>query len=158
MRYNSKYNYMASADWSKRPDNFRRGYMDEKNHDRRFPPFYKNLDEEVEKAILEQKSTYEQEIREGLYDDLPAQYPEETDNIHELLKLDDSKFDRNERCQWIRVPSMKRSNREWENFYRTFPSLGVSVATGKRRFIDGAKLKYIPLFDKILKKVWPNES
>ena len=154
MRYNSKYNYMVSADRSKRPDNFRRGYMDQKSDDRRFTPFYKNLEEEVEKAIRRQKETYEQEMRDGLYDDEPAEYPYQTDNISELLMLEDSKFDRDNRCPWIRVPSMKRSNRTWEDFYRTFPSVAVDVAIGKERFIDGAKLKYIPLFDKILKKVW----
>ena len=53
---------------------------------------------------------------------------------------------------------MKRSNKEWEKFYRLWPSVASEVAVGKRRFIDGAKLKYIPLFKKILDKEWPIDA
>lgn len=80
--------------------------------------------------------------------------------IRELLAMDDAKF-RNtsyaKRCQRVRVPSLKRTNKEWENFYRTFPWIGAEVAVGEVRFVDGAKLKYIPLFKKILDEEWPED-
>lgn len=60
-------------------------------------------------------------------------------------------------CTKVRVPSLKRSIKEWENFYRTFPYIAVKVATGEERFCDGAKLKYIPLFKEILDRVWPED-
>ena len=78
--------------------------------------------------------------------------------IRERLSLDDSKFERNRRHQRVRVPSMKRNNHEWEGFYRLFPTIAVEVALGERRFIDGAKLKYIPLFEKLLNEVWKEEE
>ena len=53
---------------------------------------------------------------------------------------------------------MKRSNKEWEKFYRLWPSVDCEVATGERRFIDGAKLKYIPLFKNILDEIWPIDA
>ena len=56
-----------------------------------------------------------------------------------------------------RVPSLKRNNKEWECFYRTFPGIAVDVAIGRERYCDGAKLKYIPLFKKILEKEWPED-
>ena len=78
--------------------------------------------------------------------------------IRERLEKDDAAF-RNtsiaQRYTRIRVPSLKRSVTEWENFYRTFPYIAVQVAIGAERFCDGAKLKYIPLFKKILDEVWP---
>ena len=78
--------------------------------------------------------------------------------IREALAQDDAKYRGTsyaKRYQRIRVPSLKRSNKEWENFYRTFPYIGALVAAGEERFVDGAKLKYIPLFKKILDEEWP---
>lgn len=43
----------------------------------------------------------------------------------------------------IRVPSMKRSKTEWQKFYNVFPDIAAQVRLGNRRFINGAKLKYI---------------
>jgi hypothetical protein len=43
----------------------------------------------------------------------------------------------------IRVPSMKRNNAEWYKFYNEFPRVAAEVRLGNRRFINGAKLKYI---------------
>jgi hypothetical protein len=80
--------------------------------------------------------------------------------IREMLAMDDAKFHNTsyaKRFQRIRVPSLKRTNKEWENFYRTFPWLGAEVAVGNERFCDGAKLKYIPLFKKILDEEWPED-
>lgn len=86
--------------------------------------------------------------------------PGDITTIRELLAMDDAKF-RNtsyaKRFQRIRVPSLKRTDKEWENFYRTWPWLGAEVASGKERFADGAKLKYIPLFKKILDEEWPED-
>ena len=86
--------------------------------------------------------------------------PGDIKTIRELLAMDDAKF-RNtgyaKRFQRIRVPSLKRTDKEWENFYRTFPWLGAEVAVGNERFCDGAKLKYIPLFKKILDEEWPED-
>ena len=86
--------------------------------------------------------------------------PGDKKTIREVLAMDDAKF-RNTRdakyFQCIRVPSLKRSNKEWENFYRTFPWIGADVAIGNERFCDGAKLKYIPLFKKILDEEWPED-
>ena len=86
--------------------------------------------------------------------------PEDQMTIRQLLAEDDAKY-RNtfyaRRFQRIRVPSLKRSNKEWENFYRTWPGVAVQVAIGEERFIDGAKLKYIPLFKKILDEEWPED-
>lgn len=86
--------------------------------------------------------------------------PEEKTTIREALTWEDSKF-RNgpyaRRCQYVRVPSLKRTNKEWENFYRTFPWIAKEVALGNTRYCDGAKLKYIPLFKKILDEEWPED-
>lgn len=43
----------------------------------------------------------------------------------------------------VRVPSLKRSNNTWVKFYNEFPSIAAEVRIGVRRFINGAKLKYI---------------
>ena len=86
--------------------------------------------------------------------------PGDIKTIRESLAMDDAKF-RSTRCakrfQCIRVPSLKRTDKEWENFYRTWPLLGAEVAVGNERFCDGAKLKYIPLFKKILDEEWPED-
>ena len=86
--------------------------------------------------------------------------PEDQMTIRQRLAEDDAKY-RNtfyaRRFQRIRVPSLKRSNKEWENFYRTWPGVAIQVAIGEERFIDGAKLKYIPLFKKILDEEWPED-
>lgn len=86
---------------------------------------------------------------------------EDNTSIREVLAEDDSKY----RSTWfalglgglyrIRVPSLKRSDKEWINFYRTYPSIAKVVAIGEERFCNGAKLKYIPLFKKILDEEWP---
>lgn len=43
----------------------------------------------------------------------------------------------------IRVPSLKRGKSTWQKFYNEFPSIAAEVRWGDRRFINGAKLKYI---------------
>lgn len=43
----------------------------------------------------------------------------------------------------IRVPSLKRNKSEWMKFYNEFPEVAAEVRLGNRRFINGAKLKYI---------------
>lgn len=43
----------------------------------------------------------------------------------------------------IRVPSLKRNNAEWSKFYNEFPAIAAEVRLGNRRFVNGAKLKYI---------------
>lgn len=47
------------------------------------------------------------------------------------------------RCFRIRVPSLKRGNSTWVRFYNEFPWVAAEVRYGVRRFINGAKLKYI---------------
>ena len=43
----------------------------------------------------------------------------------------------------IRVPSLKREKATWQKFYNEFPIVAAEVRWGDRRFINGAKLKYI---------------
>lgn len=43
----------------------------------------------------------------------------------------------------IRVPSLKRNKAEWTRFYNEFPRIAAEVRLGNRRFINGAKLKFI---------------
>lgn len=43
----------------------------------------------------------------------------------------------------IRVPSLKRSKQVWCKFYNEFPKIAAEVRYGNRRFINGAKCKYI---------------
>ena len=86
--------------------------------------------------------------------------PEDCDTIRQKLSVDDSKYRNTWQAkgrghQKVRVPSLKRSDREWMNFYRSFPEIAKTVAIGDERFVDGAKLKYIPLFKQILDEEWP---
>lgn len=157
------YNYMKSAERSFRPDNFFTKYDD--NDD------VETLEDKIKKAIKEEFESWnnphyvevinpEDPCYEHEYKTIPDYDIEEGDypSIREMLAMDDSKFDRNNRHQRIRVPSMKRSNKEWEKFYRLWPSVACEVAIGERRFIDGAKLKYIPLFKNILDEIWPIDA
>ena len=43
----------------------------------------------------------------------------------------------------IRVPSLKRGKSTWQRFYNEFPDIAAEARFGDRRFINGAKLKYI---------------
>ena len=102
-----------------------------------------------------------------IYEDVSGQQKKDFEpcmTIRERLALDDAGFRHSDYkyafCNWntrVRVPSLKRSNTEWENFYRTFPYIAIYVALGTERFCDGAKLKYIPLFKRILDEVWPED-
>ena len=86
--------------------------------------------------------------------------PDDSLTIRQLLEQDDAKFRSTslaKRCRYVRVPSLKRTDREWVNFYRTWPGIAEDVAIGEERFADGAKLKYIPLFKKILDEEWPED-
>ena len=86
--------------------------------------------------------------------------PDDFLTIRQLLEQDDAKFRSTslaKRCRYVRVPSLKRTDREWVNFYRTWPGIAEDVAIGEERFADGAKLKYIPLFKKILDEEWPED-
>ena len=77
------------------------------------------------------------------------------EGLHKALKPADAycgSYARRERYNWahkgngykrIRVPSMKRNNAEWAKFYNEFPRIAAEVRLGNRRFINGAKLKYI---------------
>lgn len=56
------------------------------------------------------------------------------------LKISSHKGNRYTR---IRVPSLKRGKSTWQRFYNEFPSVAAEVRWGDRRFINGAKLKYI---------------
>lgn len=167
------YNYMKTAEWSFKPDNYMTKY-DEKNKKNdvvKWKSSYATLEDKIKKSIKEefewwnnpcyfqvinpQEPPYKHEYKKiPDYDIKEGDYP----SIREMLSMDDSRFDRNDRHQRIRVPSMKRSNKEWEKFYRLWPSIACEVATGERRFIDGAKLKYIPLFKNILDEIWPIDA
>ena len=162
------YNYMKTAERSFRPDNYITQYDDK---DGFWWKSQTTLEDDVKNAIKKAFDAWnnpfycevinpEAEIWEQKYKHVPDYDIEEGDypSIRELLAQEDSKFDRNDRFQRIRVPSMKRSNKEWEKFYRVWPSIACEVAVGKRRFIDGAKLKYIPLFKNILDKEWPVDA
>lgn len=86
--------------------------------------------------------------------------PEDKQTIREALAEDDAKYRSTSlarRHRYVRVPSLKRSGREWVNFYRTWPWIAKEVALGNERFADGAKLKYIPLFKQILDEEWPED-
>lgn len=55
-------------------------------------------------------------------------------------------FQRTHKGNWywkIRVPSIKRGKSEWVKFYNEFPDIAADVRLGNRRFVNGAKLKYI---------------
>ena len=159
---------MMSAERSFRPDNFLTKYDDKEGVKWNS---LKTLEEVIKMAIKKEfeewnNPSYAEVINPNadyynqqykmvpVYDIEKGDYP----SIREMLAMDDSKFERNDRHQRIRVPSMKRSNKEWEKFYRLWPSIACEVAIGKRRFIDGAKLKYIPLFNNILDEVWPIDA
>lgn len=43
----------------------------------------------------------------------------------------------------VRVPSLKRGKSTWQKFYNEFPTIAAEVKLGNRRFVNGAKLKYI---------------
>jgi len=133
----------------------------------------KTLEDVIRKAIREERDYWMIPYRDVEAEEYPWDYPEEKKKyvreyfepddcctIREALSEDDSKYRSTwmaRRYQRIRVPSMKRTNKEWENFYRTFPRVAAEVATGKERFLDGAKLKYIPLFKRILDEEWPED-
>lgn len=81
------------------------------------------------------------------------------DSIWDLLNLPDSKFYKRHKDNWrVRVPKLTANNKEWENFYVTFPWIAESVITGKERYSNGAKLKMIPMFERIIEKEWPKEE
>ena len=86
--------------------------------------------------------------------------PADCETIRDMLDKDDAYFRSTslaKRQRYVRVPSLKRSNREWMNFYRTWPWIAAKVAIGEERFADGAKLKYMPLFKEILDQEWPED-
>ena len=141
------------------------------NHIKRYMTVNNRLEDVVRKAICQERDSWRTpywivEAEDYRYDvpDNQKKYkkqywtPEDQQTIRQILAEDDAKY-RNtsyaRRMQGVRVPSMKRTNKEWENFYRTFPWLASKVAIGEERFCDGAKLKYIPLFKKILDEEWP---
>lgn len=81
------------------------------------------------------------------------------ETIWDMLALEDSKFSKQHGDGWrIRVPKLVHSNREWDNFYRTFPYIAKGVMLGTERFNNGAKLKFTPMMEKILEKEWPKEE
>ena len=124
---------------------------------------FSTLEDLIRLRIKMEKERYDEDMKpENLFgiDEETGEMVEydKPDSIRDRLSWPDSKFNRNERYQRVRVPSMKRNIREWEGFYRLFPTIAVEVALGERRFIDGAKLKYIPMFGKILDEVWKEEE
>ena len=145
-------------------DNYMRKYSDGERGE-------KTLEEVVRKAICEERDEWRTPYWIVQADENPylvptgqetykKEYwgPEDSITIRQLLTEDDAKYRRTSfalKFQRIRVPSFKRSDKVWENFYRTFPFVAIGVATGKERFLDGAKLKYIPMFKKILDEEWP---
>ena len=168
IRKKNDYRYMMSAERSFRPDNFVTKYDDKEGLCWKGQ---NTLEDDVKNAIIKEFKEWnnpfrcevinpDAEIWEQQYKNVPDYDIEEGDypSIREKLAMEDSKFVRNDKHQRIRVPSMKRSNKEWEKFYRLWPSVACEVAIGKRRFIDGAKLKYIPLFKNILNEVWPVDA
>ena len=56
-------------------------------------------------------------------------------------------FKRAHKSNWlhwrVRVPSMKRDNATWRRFYNMFPDIAAEVRLGTRRYVNGAKCKYI---------------
>ena len=152
------YAYMKTADNSYRQDNYKTRYDDIDLKGRR--------NKTNHFGSIEELVTLEELVRDAItkeFDRWKSITPEEYDKnsfcymtIRERLALDDSKFDRRSKSTYPRVPSLKRSNKEWEKFYRIFTYYACEVAIGKTRFIDGAKVKYIPLFKKILDEVWPD--
>lgn len=147
------------------------------NHVRRYDaptPLRENLEEALRNAIRKERDNWrkpydvKEVYKEGWFIDPnyissfeTVRYtPKDKTTIRQLLAENDAKYRSTTLANWcghIRVPSLKRSDREWLAFYRTFPRLAVEVAVGKERFCDGAKLKYIPLFRRILDEEWPEE-
>lgn len=166
------YNYMVTSR-SIKPDNYFTKYDDYEDYDDNdtIKPLEEPLEVKLKKTIKKEFESWnnpcyvevinpEEPFYKHKYKKIPDYDIEEGDypSIREMLSMDDSKYNRNDKHQRIRVPSMKRSNKEWEKFYRLWPSIACEVATGERRFIDGAKLKYIPLFKNILDEIWPIDA
>lgn len=101
--------------------------------------YYKEKrDNVIQESIVEDNEYRERLIEDGYDSDCF-----EVMTVEERLALPDSYFPKNRRETKIRVPSLKRNKSVWEKFYNTFPSIAADVRTGKERFINGAKLKYI---------------
>lgn len=159
---NHKPNHRRNWVWwekrvSKKDNNVRK-------YDERDQKWSRPLEDQLRTAIEEERDKWRKPY--SLYEDENGIHKdcEPRQTIRERLALDDAgfrysawKYHFSNWCTWVRVPSLKRSNTEWENFYRTFPSIAVKVALGDERFCDGAKLKYIPLFKRILDEVWPED-
>lgn len=133
---------------------------DVRKYDEPRDKWHKSLEIQLKTAIENERDEWRKPY--SLYEDengIQKDF-EPSQTIRERLEKDDAAF-RNtsiaQRYTRIRVPSLKRNNTEWENFYRTFPHLAVDVALGKERFCDGAKLKYIPLFKRMLNEIWPED-
>jgi len=158
-------NYPKEGYYPRHPkDNFMRRYM---------ACGRGSLEETIRKAIREERDEWRTPYTLEYVDDaqwnLPENErkymrvywkPEEQKTIRESLAEEDAKYRGTSvalRDTRIRVPSLKRSDREWMNFYRTWPGLAAQVATGYERFCDGAKLKYMPLFKAILDEEWPED-
>ena len=134
---------------------------DVRKYDEPKDKWHKSLEAQLKAAIEKERDEWRTPY--CIYEDENGQQQKDYEpcvTIRERLKKDDAAF-RNtsiaQRYTRIRVPSLKRNNTEWEHFYRTFPSIAIKVALGDERFCDGAKLKYIPLFKKILDEVWPED-
>lgn len=121
------------------------------------------LETMIREAIQKERDSwrrpyYTLELEDGRHRKIYNTPEDNVSTIRERLQEPDANFRGTsvaQRFQRVRVPSLKRSNREWVNFYRTFPWLAVDVAIGKERFADGAKLRYIPLFKNLLDEEWP---
>lgn len=140
-------------------------WMPKDKSDNRVKPYQSNLEQQVREAIQKEFEDWKRPYRdyEGWDYENNCSYLERIelpceDSIRDRLQKPDVKFPKERWARKVRVPSLKRSDREWENFYNTFPELGIKVALGKRRYHKGAKLKYIPLFEKILNEEWPIDA
>ena len=171
-KHHSMWLYYTSIKKQPRKDNDVRKYDDMKkeygNWVEREP-----LEDVIRKAIREERDswrvpywTVEAEQYSWDFPEEQKKYkreyitPEDNTSIREALAEDDAKYRSTslaERHRFVRVPSLKRSEKEWVNFYRTWPWIAKEVAIGKERFADGAKLKYISLFKKILDEEWPED-
>ncbi len=134
---------------------------------------YKPLEDVIREAIREERDDWRTPYWIVEAEDYPWDFPdnqkkykkyhwtpEDQQSIREALAEDDAKYRSTSlarRAMFVRVPSLKRSDKEWTNFYRTWPGIAKEVALGNERFADGAKLKYIPLFKQILDEEWPED-
>ena len=149
--------------WNKkdRRDNKASNFYFRDNTEEEYKKFLKKKEHEINWWV-EQYTNEDGSINPELYENEDYQFLKMTPK--ERLTIPDSKFVGNgtwdssfdygfagltvtshkgNRYTRIRVPSLKRGKSTWQKFYNEFPEIAAEVRFGERRFVNGAKLKYI---------------